>query len=193
MMLDKVATPICLSGGAPGADLEWSLCARAAGHMVIHWSFAGHRTKAPLGERVILPPDLLARADPFLVAANRTLKRQFPCQTAYATNLLRRDYFQVVWSRAVYAVGDSMDGMIAGGTAWTVQLFLDRFPDAESVEAYFFDQRQRQWFNWHQGWIAIKLPPHPQGTWAGVGSRDLRSSGKAEIHRLMGYERAVEG
>jgi len=58
MMLDNVATPICLSGGAPGADLEWGLCARAAGHTVIHWSFVGHRTKAPLGEHVILPTEL---------------------------------------------------------------------------------------------------------------------------------------
>jgi hypothetical protein len=187
----KLATPICLSGGAPGADLQWGLYAHAAGHTVIHWSFSGHRTKAPPGERVILPSDLLVRADPFLEVANRTLKRQFPCRTAYATNLLRRDYFQVVWSEAVYAVGDIKDGVIVGGTAWTVQMFLDRFPDALSVEAYFFDQQRCQWFGCHRGWVAIDPPPQPHGTWAGIGSRDLRPSGKTEIHRLLRYRGEV--
>jgi hypothetical protein len=102
-----------------------------AGHTVIHWSFAGHRTKAPPEEHVVLPSNLLAQADLLLAAANRTPKRQFPCQTAYATNLLRRDYFQVVWSEVVCAVGDFKDGVIVGGTAWTVQMFLDRFLDAD--------------------------------------------------------------
>jgi hypothetical protein len=194
-MLDVVATPICLSGGAPGADLQWGRCAGAVGHRVIHWSFAGHRTQAPPEERVILPPDLLVQADPFLIAANRTLKRQFPGRTAYATNLLRRDYFQVAWSKAVYVVGDIEDGMIVGGTAWAVQMFLDRFPDAESVKVYVFDQHQHQHrlFGWHRGWVAIELPPQPHGIWAGIGSRDLRRSGQAEIHQLLRCQGTVHG
>jgi hypothetical protein len=89
-----VLTNICMSGGAEGADLEWGAAAARAGHQVVHWSFAGHRTRAPKEQMVILPEDELRQADAHLAQANRVLRRRFPPASAYALNLLRRDWFQ---------------------------------------------------------------------------------------------------
>ena len=85
----------CLSGGAEGSDLRWGTVAKAIGHGVIHFSFAGHRTLAAADELVILTAAQLAEADQYCHRANQTLKRHFPAKSAHINNLLRRDWYQV--------------------------------------------------------------------------------------------------
>src|SRR5574343_314486 len=96
--------PICLSGGAKGADLQWGMTAGYAGHTVFHFSFANHRSLAPSDEVVVLSHEQLVLADEYLLKANETLKRHFPPKNDFATNLLRRNWYQVRDSDAVYAV-----------------------------------------------------------------------------------------
>ena len=175
---------VCLSGGAPGADLVWGAAARKRGHQVRHFSFAGHRTRARPSERIILKVTELRRADGPLRRAARILERRFSPNDGYRASLLRRNWFQVRDSMRLYAVG-SLDrrGHVRGGTGWTVMLFL-----ARAREAYLFDQRRRRWLAWRgakAGWCPIARPPAPHGRWTGIGARSLSRTGRRAIHDLM--------
>jgi hypothetical protein len=175
-----------MSGGAVGADLQWGMCAGKAGHQVIHWSFDGHRTDAPAQEVVRIPHDLLILADEHLEIANKTLKRRLSYDKPWIINLLRRNYYQVGNSQSVYAVSTIKKGMVEGGTAWAVQMYLDLHKD--KPECFVFCQDTNNWYS-HQDsqWERIETPPSPSGVWAGVGSRDLTQAGKEAIRKLMGY------
>lgn len=185
---------VCLSGGAQGADLQWGMCAGMAGHTVVHWSFAGHRTEAPVQEVVVLTHEQLMAADEPLRAAAPKLKKGYRVgrpttgKESFVPNLLRRNWYQVAAAERVYAVTSIVDGIVQGGTAWATQMFLDRFPDEPVVECYVFDQEADCWFQWVGGvWTAMTDPPIPTGVWAGIGSRDLKPNGKSAIRRLLGY------
>lgn len=178
---------LCLSGGAKGADLQWGMCAGSAGHSVIHWSFAGHRSQAPHAEIVELNEEQLQVADPFLEVANKTLMRRIP-ENPFSRNLLRRNYYQVAWSQSLYAVStiSSKTNKVEGGTAWAVQMFIDR---GQELPCYVFDQASENWKSWDYAtlsWVFAD-PSKPSGLWAGVGSRELTLAGKTAIRNLMGY------
>ncbi|HEV2263225.1 MAG TPA: hypothetical protein VGR79_01700 [Stellaceae bacterium] len=136
----------------------------------MHFSFAGHRTQAKAIERVVLRPARLREADERLRRAARTLERRFSPDDGYRANLLRRNWFQVRDSARLYAVVSfDRGGHIAGGTGWTVALFL-----ARAQEAYIFDQRRQRWLVWRgaeAGWRPILRPPVPYGHWTGGSAR----------------------
>lgn len=179
-------TPICLSGGAEGADMQWGMCAGKAGHQVYHFIFAGHRSKAPASEHVVLTEDMLRVADPFLAKANETMKRRFPTSNGFVNSLLRRNHYQVRDAGSLYAVSTiGKDGLVSGGTSWAVQMFLDQH--GANSRCYIFDQARLQWFSWQGLWVAIDRPPEPKGIWAGIGSRELTNEGKDAIRELLGY------
>ncbi len=178
---------LCLSGGAEGADLMWGMTAGEAGHTVIHFTFEGHRTRAPQSEIAVLTDKQLDVADEHCKRASETLNRYFPPRNKFVKNLLRRNYYQIFESERVYAVTTFDRGIVQGGTAWAVQMFLDRF-DSEPCECYIFDQVAEQWFVWEGYWKAIEAPPKPHGIWAGVGSRNLLEAGKKAIRGLMEWK-----
>lgn len=176
---------VCLSGGADGADLQFGMTAGMLGQSVIHWSFARHKSQAPAQEIVILTPEQLVQADPYLVRANKTLKRRIP-RNQHVKNLLSRNWYQVQHAERVYAVAPIEDGMVQGGTAWATQMFIDRYNGAP-CECYVFDQITEKWFVWKGDWVEIETPPQPFGIWAGIGSRKLTTAGKNAIRKLMDY------
>lgn len=179
--------PVCLSGGADGADLQWGMCAGTAGHQVFHFIFQGHRSKAPKSELVVLPEELLLKADSALEKANETLKRRWPVKNAWVANLLRRNFYQIESTDAVYAVSTiGTDGLVSGGTSWAIQMAIDR---DKPVPIFVFDQVREQWFRWDGMWVTVDAPPPPTGVWTGIGSRELNESGKQAIRSLLGYKR----
>lgn len=187
---------ICLSGGAEGADLQWGAQAGLIGHSVIHWSFEGHRSQAPESELVQLTSEQLSQADDAVARANKTLGRRWPSNNDFTNNLLRRNWYQVKDAESLYAVSslDRKTG-VSGGTAWAVQMYLDRFLiDEEPMEkcrAYLFDRNTRLWYQFDgTRWVnLISRPPKPQGIWAGIGSRDLDYGCRIEIRKLLGTYR----
>lgn len=202
MIIDENSN-ICLSGGAEGADLQWGMVAGLAGHQVIHWGFEGHSSDAPVAEVVTLTPEQLAVADDFIERANITLKRRWPVRSAFVANLLRRNFYQISSAGSIYAVSEfDADGQIKGGTAWAVQMFIDRVTDEtyfadedairEPLPAYVFDQVAEKWFQWNgHRYVEIETPPVPSGIWAGVGTRKLNKAGKESIRNLIGYEKQI--
>lgn len=188
---------LCLSGGAKGADSQWGMTAGSAGHSVIHWSYGGHRAPVPEVELVRLTNEQLLVADPYLHTANKTLKRVVPTWKPWLCNLLRRNFYQVKWTQRVYAVGKfGRDGLVDGGTAWAVQMYLDRFYENdepyEKCELYFYDQDSDNWLKWQvaeRTWAVIDTPPKPHGVWTGIGTRELTDAGKSAIRALMEWKK----
>lgn len=183
---------LCLSGGAKGADAQWGMTAGSAGHSVIHWSYEKHKVHAPEVEVVRLTQEQLDIADPFLHRANKALERVVPTWKPWLCNLLRRNFYQVRWTQSVYAVGKFKDGKVDGGTAWAVQMYLDRFihdgEDWSKCKVYFFEQDENRWYEWKDGWKPLAgQPPAPEGVWTGIGTRDLNLNGKTAIRTLMAW------
>lgn len=179
---------LCLSGGAEGSDLQWGMCAGLLGHQVIHWSFDGHKTKAPFSEVVRLSDEQLAESADLIKLAAIPLKKHPPKQL-FVKRLIQRNYFQVAWSNSVYAIAPILDGVVQGGTAWAVYMFLAR-TDIVEPPVYVYDQARSSWFTFDhdtQDWEAIESPPQPRGIWAGIGTRELEQNGKQAIRTLMDF------
>jgi hypothetical protein len=189
--LELKTSNVLLSGGADGADSAFGRAATAAKHDVVHWSFSSHKTK--LRKNLYqLTDDHLTAADPYLLRANKSILRTFPCSSAVVNDLLRRNFYQVRWCDSVYAVSQfKADGSllnIDGGTAWACQMYVDRFIyDQEPMDLcnlYLFDQGSNRWYKWRRVWAEIDQPPTPAGIYAGIGSRKLTADGMAAIEKL---------
>jgi hypothetical protein len=168
--------------------LAWGIHAAKLGHKVVHFSFAGHGTRAPRSAVVEVSPDELRQADEHLALANRTLCRAWPPKTEHSANRLRRNWYQVRNAERVYAVGSlDDDGKIEGGTAWAVTMFIDRH-GGKPCEVFLFDQDAERWLEWTGRWVPIDEPPVPHGIWAGIGTRKLNSRGESAIRRLLSGE-----
>lgn len=183
---------VCLSGGADGADIEWGYWAASIGHKVIHWSFQGHPSKAPEDELVRLNDEELKKANHALELAAKALGKSPPRRSTVAP-LLQRNYYQVAWSQACYAVtyfeeteDEAQPQTIApGGTVWAITMFIQLHPDNHNL--YVFDQTRSIWLQWNgESWDIIDTPPRPTGKWAGIGARALQQNGKDAIRKLMG-------
>jgi hypothetical protein len=106
-------------------------------------------------------------------------------QRPEVTRLLQRDYYQVAWSQACYAVAEIKDNEVPAGTGWTVKMFAQLHPGNHNL--YVFDQMKNAWFRFNGNtWDNIDSPPRPSGIWAGIGSRDLQDNGRDAIRKLMG-------
>lgn len=177
---------LCLSGGAKGSDVAWGNLAKMLGHWVIHWSFEDHKAHVTDIERLSLNAEQLRKANHFVLRANKTLLRKFPTRYDSTNNLLRRNWYQVAWTKSLYGVGVFKNGDIDGGTAWAVQMYIDRFTvDRENIDEcklYFFDQIKGIWLTWKYEWKELQdRPPVPTGVWTGIGTRKLNENGSKQI------------
>lgn len=204
-MIDNLENAdVCLSGGAIGSDLAWGRVAENAGHGVIHFGFHGHKSDAsPETLRILSAHDLL-QSDIHCALANKSLKRHWPPRSLYTQNLLRRNWYQVADATSCYAIstfghrtwidiGNELENVtVKGGTAWAVQMFIDRH-DGAACLCYVFDQDTCNWFKWQGKWMRIYEPPKPCGKYAGVGTRDLNNVGNLAIEVLMDYKQDFHG
>lgn len=183
----------CFSGGATGSDLAWGAAAKRAGYQPIHFSFEGHRTQAPPAELRVIEPDVLKFADTYLQIANKKLKRAKIVDGSERASLLRRNFFQVIGSNAVYAVAVQTfsDGTVAGGTGWAVEMAVGAFnaeTERELLPIFVFDQTRTRWLqlaNRGEPWRSIDHPPAPPDRFTGIGTRRLNSSGRRAIERVF--------
>src|SRR5574337_2132185 len=161
------------SGGAEGADTQWEKIGELYGIKTKPYSFKGHKqtSKTP----VVLTTEQLKEADEHLKKANEVLKRRFPASNQYINNLLRRNWYQVKNSDAVYAIStiDSKKKTVNGGTGWAVQMGIDN-----SKKVYVFDQNQKQWFQWNGKDFERTSVPLLTSNFAGIGTREINEAGK---------------
>jgi len=181
---------LCLSGGAKGSDAAWGAAALAASHDVIHWSFDGHKSFDP-AHTFELTSKQLKEADERLFIARKSIKRSWPTQSVFVNNLLRRNWYQVATCESVYAVSilindDESFMKVKGGTAWALQLYVDRA--GKDAKIWLFDQKQEKWFKWNiNHWIEEQIIyiPIPSGVYAGIGTRELNDAGLKAIRSVF--------
>jgi hypothetical protein len=180
---------ICFSGGARGADSLFGELAARHKHAVVHFSFNGHNSDCPRDTILILSDEELAKADELLVLCARKLGRTFPSKNDYVNNLLRRNYYQVNQTERVYAVAPlDKTGQVVGGTAWAVQMAIQR----GIKEIYLFDCFADRWYTydimaeWDDFWKPTDYLniPRPHGFYAGIGTRELPDAGIQAIEGL---------
>lgn len=175
----KEIIPCLFSGGAAGADTVFTQAALSAGHDVINFHF---NKSLNIYNCYYLEQDQLNIADSWLHRANETLKRVFPTKSTYVNNLLRRNFYQIYTTTKVYAVSRIENGLVTGGTAWAVQMAIDK----GNVEVYVYDMTLDRWVFWENGnWSPLDgKPPKPTGSYTGIGSRDLTEAGIKAIESL---------
>ena len=175
---------VCFSGGAIGSDTIWGDIADKLGHQVIHWSFPDHKSKV---ETIELTQDLLNLADDYIRKANKRIQREFPTKSLHTNNLLRRNYYQVLWTDSLYAVTNyHFLDEFEGGTAWAIQMFRDLHP---KKHAYVFNPLVNKWItNQSTEWIETNDIPIPTGKWTGIGTRKLNKDIIPELYQVAGLK-----
>lgn len=177
---------ICFSGGARGSDLAWGNFAEGRGDTVIHFSFEGHQEHVL--HRLVLNQEQLDLALPALERASKNLKRSLKGRPPFVMNLLKRNWYQVKNTDSIYAVGTIIDNKVTGGTAWAVQMAIDR----NVGNIFFFDQLTEKWYLWNNFFFWVSLvedrPPPPSGKWTGIGTRELSDAGRKAILELDNKE-----
>lgn len=167
------------SGGATGADSIFTEMAIKAGHNVVNYSFEGHKSSCP--GIIELPQTYLNKADVLLRYVNETyLNRKFPTDSLHVNNLLRRNYYQVISSKIIYAVSyysNFNKKIVNGGTAWAISMAL-----VKKVPVYFYDINFDSWFLNNEE--IDYIPPKPKGNYAGIGKRNLTKNGINAIINL---------
>lgn len=171
------------SGGAEGSDLYWQRIGAKFGMRVKAFSFEAHNTRNS-NARVVLSQEQLKEADEFLHNANRTLKRYFPTGKSFVNNLLRRNWYQVKDTGAVFAVGrvNFSRSTVEGGTGWAVQMAID-----SKKAVYVFDIASSTWqhFDYDKSsFMPCKLPTLSLN-FTGIGTRSLPECGKQAIDNIF--------
>lgn len=169
------------SGGAIGSDSEWDSIGRSYGMIKNkHYYFEGFKT--PKGNESI-PVELKNEADEKLKNANKTLNRKFPTSNEYVNNLLRRNWWQVKNSDAIFAISTITNNKVDGGTGWAVHMAISK-----NKPVYVFDQSKNKWFTWNGSFIEINTPILTEN-FAGIGTREINQNGKKAINDV--YEKTA--
>jgi hypothetical protein len=152
------------SGGAVGADYEWARQGTPFGVVSRHY---WHRCHTPFGNVEISEADFDEGVQRVL-QANRTLHRR----PGRYLDLLARNWCQVKYSDAIFAIGRIKNGVVQGGTAWAVQMALD-----VQKPVYLFDQASERWLTCRDDlWLPCDVPVLTRN-FAGIGSRDISDAG----------------
>jgi hypothetical protein len=139
-------------------------------------------TTAPAHQLVRIPEDLLGDADPTLHQVAKLIQRRYPPRADNVRRLLQRNYYQIIYSDACYAVSTLKDDLVQGGTGWAVGAFQLLH---SGKPLFVYCQNRQRWFVWQDQWVMIEQPPRPTGLWTGIGSRDLQSCGEAAIKQVF--------
>ena len=184
----KIETAVLHSGGAVGADTVFGVIGEQYGVLkenIKHYYVEGNKT--PSGNAP-LTQEQANTADARLVQANQTLNRSWPTASTYVNNLLRRNWFQVKNSDAVFAISvldANKPGTVKGGTGWAVQMAIDA-----NKPVFVFDQGKKQWFTWDGKKFVETETPTLTPNFAGVGKRAITDAGKEAIRDV--YEKTAK-
>lgn len=175
------------SGGAHGSDTAWDDIGFEFG-MIRNNHYYAEGEKTPKGN-VALSKSQLLEADQYLKEANKTLRRRFPSKNEYVNNLLRRNWWQVKNSDAIFAISTITNDKVDGGTGWAVHMGM-----AVGKPVYVFDQIKEKWYT-HLPEIVgfMEMPDVPKLTknFAGIGTREINEAGKnaiREVYKLTSNE-----
>jgi len=203
MVREKFKTYVT-SGGAKGADTEFAKQADRMGIPTINYTFGGHaKGIRATGFQRVLSTTELEEADSHIREANKNIGKKVP-NKEFSRNLQRRNWYQIKYADAVYAIGEferpqireTGEGeqlfikgqtQVKGGTGLSVQMAIDN-----GKPVFFFNQAEGVWYKWNQGankglgmFTHIKEPPAPPRRFAGIGTRNINEAGRQAIKTLF--------
>lgn len=159
------------SGGAIGSDTYWSEAGKQFGIVTNHYY---HGNKTPNGNFEISESDYKEGVER-VQRANQTLNRK---PDRYM-DLLARNWAQVKYSDAIFAIGTIKNGIVSGGTGWAVQMAIDA-----GKPVFVFDQVKDAWFKYQNNqWIKTDTPTLTEN-FAGIGTREIGINGKHAIEEV---------
>ncbi|MBX2811237.1 MAG: hypothetical protein KTR25_05485 [Myxococcales bacterium] len=169
-----------LSGGAPGAETEFGVCAELWGLTEHNFSYPGRQPTRTRGIVELSEAELLqGEVSPTYVETQ--LKRSFPTTKTFQKTL-QTIWHQVATAGEVFVIGLILpDNTVNGGTGWAAELGR-RF----HKEVHVFDQERQAWFTWKDEHWAPEV--HPKITtirFTGTGTRFLSEEGRQAIHNLF--------
>lgn len=175
------------SGGAIGSDTAWEVEGQKYGVATRAYISEGQRSQSP--NTVVIPDATLREADPHLITANLhfaargiNYKRRFPTYKPYIDNLLRRNWFQVKYADAIFAIGKLIRDarIVDGGTGWAVQMGID-----EGRDVFVYDTRTFQWMQYDADrdiFVVLETMPMLTPNFAGIGTRgEIGDDGKYHL------------
>ena len=172
-----------LSGGAPGAESYFGLCAERWGLMELNFSFASRSVERPRG-LVILNDAELEQGGVSTRYLETHMHRRYP-DTPEFRRILQSIWHQVNTAEEVFCIGQILpDKTVKGGTGWAVELAVHF-----DKRVHVFDQERKQWSRWDgEDWGHVQPPSILHRRFAGTGTRYLSDNGRAAIEAL--YQRS---
>lgn len=168
-------TYVCHSGGCPGADMTWETVGEEYGVTTYAYSFPDH---VQYGKNPVqLSFTSLTDGFGHVTIASARMKRRVDKLPNYTRNLLSRNWFQVKYSEAIFAIGKFVDKthtIVSGGTGWAVQMAVDN-----RKPVFLYDQESLYWYEYDyttEMFVPCDTPTLTK-QFAGIGTREITDDG----------------
>ena len=176
----KPSECILFSGGAPGAETQFGICAESHGVEEVNFTFEGHRIERHRGVRVLNHEELLS-GDVSLEYVSRLMHRRY-AEGPTIRKVLQTLWYQVNNGQEIYVVGVIQDDdTVRGGTGWGAE-----FAKLCNKPLFVFDQEKQKWFRWDgSAWQEASEPVIGHSQFTGTGTRFLNDAGARAIEELF--------
>jgi hypothetical protein len=173
---------ILFSGGAPGAEAEFGVCAERFGIEEVNFGFEGHVSERTRGLRILNHEELKA-GDVSLAYISKLMNRKYT-DSPTLRKVLQSIWYQINNGQEIFVVGTILDdNTVKGGTGWGAE-----FAKLCNKPLYVFDQARNQWFTWNQqAWVTCNHggPVITRTHFTGTGTRYLEENAKRAIAALF--------
>ncbi len=169
-----------LSGGAPGAEAEFGICAERFGLEEVVFSFSGRGQVRNRG-LIELNEAELKLGDVSSAYLKAHMHRTYP-STPLFKKVLQSIWHQVNTAGEVFSIGKvNPDNTVTGGTGWAVELAKHW-----GKPVFLFDQEKTVWLKWNgEQWKEIPPPTITRERFTGTGTRFLTADGLKAIQNLF--------
>ena len=193
-ILDKYKSVI-YSGAAEGPDRWFAKIGKEKGIPTIHYTFGADMADAQfaVGFKRPLEKSELEAANIHVAKASQELGKPMAGLSERQLNYLRRNWYQVAFTNAIYAVapletsGAKKHKIVQGGTGWTVEMAKTHKNTRDRI--FVYDEPSSKWWKWNRSvgfFEPLKgLPPKPPRSWAGIGSRKATVNGQKAIQEFL--------
>ena len=173
---------VLYSGGAQGSESEFGKLAEKFGVQEVNFTFDKHKLFRSRGVRVLTSDELL-KGDVSLAYLSRLMNRKYNTGPMFK-KVLQSIWHQINSAEEVFVVGTILDdNTVKGGTGWGAE-----FSKLCNKSLHVYDQEQHAWFKWSkENWNNEKQPKIRHKSFAGTGTRFLKSKGKKAIKELFEY------
>ena len=166
------------SGGAKGSDQMFSIIGEEFGLIKFnHYWYGKMNPYSKLTDKI--SDDDYQEGIHKIYEVNKILNRKNIDKYMY---LLARNWCQVKYSDATYAIGKIKNNKVQGGTGYAAHLTI-----LEDKPVYVYEQNKKQWYFWHEKSFEVCVTPVLVKDFAGIGTREINDDGVQAIRNV--YEK----